>query len=92
MAGGQLKYRCPTVGVIPFGGDLHLEQSPSACHSALAQEIEADSKLMRKANRPNFYETRPKEVPATLATLSPRFSLITLSVTVEYERGLWQQH
>lgn len=57
MAGGQLKYRCLAVGVIPFSRDLHLEQSPKACHSMLAQEIEADSDLMRKVNLPNFYET-----------------------------------
>lgn len=57
VAGGQLKYRCLTVGVIPFSHDLHLEQSPKACHSTLTQEIEADSDLMRKVNLPNFYET-----------------------------------
>lgn len=57
VAGGQLKYRCLPVGVIPFSHDLHLEQSPKACHSMLAQEIEADSNLMRKVNLPNFYET-----------------------------------
>lgn len=57
VARGQLKYRCLTVGVIPFSHDLHLEQSPKACHSTLAQEIEADSNLMRKVNLPNFYET-----------------------------------
>lgn len=57
VARGQLKYRCLTVGVIPFSHDLHLEQSPKARHSTLAQEIKADSNLMRKVNLPNFYET-----------------------------------
>lgn len=57
MAGGQLKYRCLTIGVIPFSRDLHLEQSPKVCHSMLTQEIEADFDLMRKVNLPNFYET-----------------------------------
>lgn len=57
VARGQLKYRCLTVGVIPFSHDLHLEQSPKACHSTLTQEIKADSNLMRKVNLPNFYDT-----------------------------------
>lgn len=56
VAAGQLKYRCLTVGVIPFSHDLHLEQSPKARHSALTQEIKADSDLMRKVNLLNFYE------------------------------------
>lgn len=54
VAGGQLKYRCLTVGVIPFCHDLHLEQSPKARHSTLVQEIKADSDLMRKVNLPSF--------------------------------------
>lgn len=69
VAGGQLKNRCLTVGVIPFRQDLHLEQSTKACHSLLAQEIEADCNLMRKVNLPNFNELSSERSLATLAIL-----------------------
>lgn len=54
VAEGQLKYRCLTVDVIPFCHDLHLEQSPKARCFTPAQEIKANSDLMRKVNLPSF--------------------------------------
>lgn len=56
VAGGQLKYRCLAVDVIPFCHDLHLEQSPKARRFTPAQEIKADSDLMREVNLPSFDE------------------------------------
>lgn len=54
MARGQLKYRCLTVGVIPFSHDLHLEQSTKTCHSVPVQEIEADFNPNEKSEPPEL--------------------------------------
>lgn len=68
VAQSQFKYRCLPVAVIPFSQDLGFQPSAGKWRSALSQEIEADSDLMRKVNPENFDEFR---TPKPFATNHP---------------------